>query len=1030
MVAQTAKLDAFALNIAWGDDTVSTSVANAFAAANVKGFKLFFSFDYAGGPLGPWPQDKVLSYLTNYVNNGAYYHTSGGQPFVSTFEGPGNAADWRTIKAQTNAFFIPDYSSLGAGPALATGVADGLFNWNAWPWGPRYMDTFVDASYYQVLGKSKVLGQPGAAGKPYMMAVSPMFYTNLPGYDKNWLWNSAYLWFDRWQEVLFLQPDYVQIISWNDWGECHYIGPQDSTQWDGVFGPTKGNASYNYVDGFSHDGFRLILPYLIDLYKTNTTVFEYEQLLVWGSAPPCSGGSTPLNTASQLQEEFPADELNYQQQTYFMAILMNRANISLVDDTGTVQGRWVTSPKELGGLYVGVAPTLTSKKLTAQLTRSGSVIMSANITQPPACQNGIPNYNVWTGYATHRVQLGSTLLISDNTCVRGGSNNPDFDGFCKYTCGSGYCPPGTCYCDQIGASSTITVQPGKTPGPGYAKNDVNFAGLCAFGCGKGYCPDEYCTSVSRPVATPTISPFNPKVCTGALDSNFPALTGLCKWTCAYGYCPVYACQCSGEGVLTQPPPVIATSVTAKFLPTPGVMTYDDLCRFACERGHCPSDVCSSNVGCVSGSGSGGYAGLCDFSCGRGFCPPPCTCNAQGSAPKPTGYLPDVVGYALPGFANDFDALCNFTCNHGYCPTGVCGQEIFVTTTKPSGAFATITGLEPESASPTYAPGAMFEYDVPDDESLSLEIMILNAQAKSDIASFTCTDASPVSGVDGQALGCIAESTAWLLWAIYASGGEAKATTPDRWTKSRSEHDTHSFQYHSKWHPKPGGNCSTSHCRLAANAPEGVWVPAGNGTSSRGVYHELHFIRTGTVHGYAAYRGGYPGIDDSNNTETLPGGTLASRQYKLIRPSGDVRFYRDRSTNNYGNGFFVQRPDKYGRYNFVGSSVEKVVARSESSQMCMGFMGVGDERDLGYMILGPDATEDQAVAAAVSALENKCRQMAYYTGCTASDNDILESGVAEPEDPSNPSTELEDFDWELDCYIPGVPDSGDPSLDRL
>ena len=40
------------------------------------------------------------------------------------------------------------------------------------------MTTFVDASYMQTLNTSE---------KPYMMPVSPWFYTNLPGYDKNWL---------------------------------------------------------------------------------------------------------------------------------------------------------------------------------------------------------------------------------------------------------------------------------------------------------------------------------------------------------------------------------------------------------------------------------------------------------------------------------------------------------------------------------------------------------------------------------------------------------------------------------------------------------------------------------------------------------------------------------------------------------------------------------------------------------------------------------------------------------------------------
>lgn len=47
-----AHIDAFALNMAWEDDTNNPSVEMAFTAANVMGFKLFFSFDYAGN--GPW----------------------------------------------------------------------------------------------------------------------------------------------------------------------------------------------------------------------------------------------------------------------------------------------------------------------------------------------------------------------------------------------------------------------------------------------------------------------------------------------------------------------------------------------------------------------------------------------------------------------------------------------------------------------------------------------------------------------------------------------------------------------------------------------------------------------------------------------------------------------------------------------------------------------------------------------------------------------------------------------------------------
>ena len=185
----------------------SVTVAHAYAAAEtVGGFKLFLSFDYAGN--GPWSKALVMSTILNFMNRGAQYRHN-GQPLVSTFEGPECAEDWYDIKEVTGCFFVPDWSSLGAKGAMEAGggVADGLFSWAAWPWGPQGMDTYVDASYLQYLD-----------GKPYMMPVSPWFYTNLPRWKKNWLWRGDNLWYDRWQEVVTIQPEWVQIISWNDYG--------------------------------------------------------------------------------------------------------------------------------------------------------------------------------------------------------------------------------------------------------------------------------------------------------------------------------------------------------------------------------------------------------------------------------------------------------------------------------------------------------------------------------------------------------------------------------------------------------------------------------------------------------------------------------------------------------------------------------------------------------------------------------------------------------------------------------------------
>lgn len=48
-LAQDAHIDAFVLNLAEGDRGLEDSISRAFTAAEARGLKLLFSFDYAGG---------------------------------------------------------------------------------------------------------------------------------------------------------------------------------------------------------------------------------------------------------------------------------------------------------------------------------------------------------------------------------------------------------------------------------------------------------------------------------------------------------------------------------------------------------------------------------------------------------------------------------------------------------------------------------------------------------------------------------------------------------------------------------------------------------------------------------------------------------------------------------------------------------------------------------------------------------------------------------------------------------------------
>jgi hypothetical protein len=35
-------------------------------------------------------------------------------------------------------------------------------------------------------------------------------------YSKNWVFPGDLLWYSRWQEILVEQPEYIEIVTWND----------------------------------------------------------------------------------------------------------------------------------------------------------------------------------------------------------------------------------------------------------------------------------------------------------------------------------------------------------------------------------------------------------------------------------------------------------------------------------------------------------------------------------------------------------------------------------------------------------------------------------------------------------------------------------------------------------------------------------------------------------------------------------------------------------------------------------------------
>ncbi|KAJ5767255.1 uncharacterized protein N7511_004871 [Penicillium nucicola] len=587
-LAHEAKIDAFALNMAAGETTNGGSVGNAFLAAENYGFQLFFSFDYAGN--GPWAESDVISMITTYASELVYFHRN-GQPLVSTFEGPGNAADWINIKKQTGCFFIPDWSSVGAQAAagLANGVADGLFNWAAWPTGNTDMNTYVDASYIDFL-----------EGKPYMMPISPWFFTNMPGFDKNWVWRGDDLWFDRWEQAMYLAPEFIEIISWNDFGESHYIGPipsSDSSLADSIYTAfDTGQAPYNYVENMPHDGWRAFLPWLIDTYKNNVSNIEQEGVQTWYRLNIIGGcsddGGTTGNTVSQLQlEYYPYQVL--QNKVFFSALLISAADVSVSIGGNNLGGQWDSIPSDGAGIYHG-SVTFASEEgpVVVKVTRGGAEVASVtgqSIVFSCATTKA-ENYNAWVGsaMASTTVDITPKYSLSNEVCVEGwGIGN--FDGLCSFTCSLGYCPVGACLCKKMGPQPKLPKSQGVVGYP-IASMTGDYIGLCAFACNYGYCPSSACGTTEVPLTVSTVSAFTPDTCTGGEGDG--DLAGLCSYACNFGYCPIQNCTCTSTGQLNVPP--AADSSLFGFYSGSG--SDNGLCDFACERGYCPSPTCIQSTG--------------------------------------------------------------------------------------------------------------------------------------------------------------------------------------------------------------------------------------------------------------------------------------------------------------------------------------------------------------------------------------------------------------------------------------------------
>ncbi|GAA6044747.1 hypothetical protein NBRC10513_004603 [Rhodotorula toruloides] len=235
-LAQEAGIDAFALNVG-RDPTDPAQLAKAFSAAKSSSFKLFFSFDmnyYSK----PGSSDAILSdYLGKYGGHDAHFLYN-GKVFVSTFsgevsgtflDGAGSFAEsnakWTDLlaKAKTaigkDIHFVPDWNDVNLVAQNKWG--GGVMSWAAWGDKGRTttMMTASDQAYIAAASKANLA---------YLAPVAAFFSVHVAAGNNYVLNSNGFLLPVRAvADLIALSPGpaYAELLSWNDFGESHYLGP-------------------------------------------------------------------------------------------------------------------------------------------------------------------------------------------------------------------------------------------------------------------------------------------------------------------------------------------------------------------------------------------------------------------------------------------------------------------------------------------------------------------------------------------------------------------------------------------------------------------------------------------------------------------------------------------------------------------------------------------------------------------------------------------------------------------------------------
>ena len=333
--AQSVGIDGFALNSGDWNQNYKDNTKNIFQAALELGtdFKLFLSPD---GCCGMQP-NKIIEMITGYINHPNYFKFN-NRPFLSGWI-TGNTPKFRDFyqmaildplkKQGYDVYFVPfmyprgfpstpgyekyleDYSGVWKG------FMDGYFYFG----GPGLPEYSAPSLLNSGESCAKVFHDSSLT---YMAPVTPYYWGEKQTND-----GRRYFEFHggegiekQWMSIIEKQkPEWVELVTWNDWGEGTYFSPMDDIN---KYWPFAGHKELGFYK--THKGFADLNKYYIEWYKSGIqpAITEDKMYFFYRTQPKDSLASNDPKGAVKKRIGDVEDEI------YITTILKSKAKLKVI----------------------------------------------------------------------------------------------------------------------------------------------------------------------------------------------------------------------------------------------------------------------------------------------------------------------------------------------------------------------------------------------------------------------------------------------------------------------------------------------------------------------------------------------------------------------------------------------------------------------------------------------------------------------------------------------------------------------------